>query len=89
VELGWKTLQDLLAAKGYDNIKGPKPAVKQAFQDGYITDGNGWIVMLDSRNETVHVYDDEIAKTIAEEIIHNFHPLFNDLEHRLLLEKDK
>ena len=87
IELAWKTLQDLLAAKGYDSVKGPKPVVKQAFQDGYITDGNAWIIMLDSRNETVHIYDEELAQKIAEEIINTFYPLLSALERRLLQEK--
>ena len=88
VELAWKTLQDLLFAKGYDNVKGPKPVVKQAFRDGYITEGNAWIIMLDSRNETAHIYDEELAHKIAQEIINTFHPLLNSLEKKLSLEKD-
>jgi hypothetical protein len=42
-ELAWKTLQDLLEAKGYLDIKGPTPVFQQAFQDGYITDGEAWM----------------------------------------------
>jgi len=87
IELAWKTLQDLLITRGYDSVKVPKPVVKQAFLDGYITDGNAWIVMLDSRNETVHIDDEELAQKIAEEIVNNFHPLLSALEQRLLLEK--
>lgn len=33
-ELSWKTLQDLLRDKGYNNIAGPKPVIMQSFQDG-------------------------------------------------------
>ncbi len=35
-ELGWKTLQDLLAHKGYVDVKGPNPVLAQALRDGYI-----------------------------------------------------
>ena len=39
-ELAWKTLQDLLEAKGYKNITGPNPVIEQAFQDGYLQDSS-------------------------------------------------
>src|SRR5664280_638046 len=38
-ELSWKTLQDLLKEKGYNDILGPKPVIEQSFQNGYIIKG--------------------------------------------------
>lgn len=35
-ELAWKCLQDLLAERGYANVRGPGPVIEQAFQDGII-----------------------------------------------------
>ncbi len=35
-ELAWKCLQDLLAERGYANVRGPRPVIEQAFQDGII-----------------------------------------------------
>ncbi|HET6990945.1 MAG TPA: nucleotidyltransferase substrate binding protein, partial [Bacteroidia bacterium] len=32
-ELAWKTLQDLLQDKGYQDIIGPNPVIEQAFHD--------------------------------------------------------
>ncbi len=86
-ELSWKTLQDLLKEKGYDKIIGPKPVFDQSFQDGYITDGKGWIRMHKSRNLTSHTYDEETAKEIIKEIRNEFFYLFNDLKHKLEDEK--
>lgn len=86
LELAWKTLQDLLNFKGYIDVKGPKPVVKQAFKDGLIADDVGWILMLDARNMTSHIYDEEIALEIAREIKMNFFPLLNNLS--ILLEKE-
>jgi nucleotidyltransferase substrate binding protein (TIGR01987 family) len=85
IELAWKTLQDLLEAKGY-NVKGPKPVVRQAFQDGYITDGNGWINMLNSRNLTAHGYDENVAIEISVKIKGVFHQLLDDLDKQLAQE---
>ena len=38
-ELAWKTLQDLLRERGYADIAGPKPAIRQAFLDGLVNNG--------------------------------------------------
>jgi nucleotidyltransferase substrate binding protein (TIGR01987 family) len=82
VELAWKVLQDLLGARGYE-VKGPKPVIKQAFQDGLISDGDVWINMLDSRNETSHSYDKETALDISNKIITEFYPLLDELDKTL------
>jgi nucleotidyltransferase substrate binding protein (TIGR01987 family) len=67
-ELSWKTLQDLLRDKGYNNISGPKPVIEQSFQDGYIENGKGWIRMHKSRNLASHTYDEDTAMEIIENI---------------------
>lgn len=88
IELAWKTLQDLLTYKGYET-KGPKPVVKQSFQDGIIKDGNGWIEMLESRNITSHTYNEKIALEISEDIINKYYALLADLEKQLEKEINK
>jgi len=86
-ELAWKTLQDLLKEKGYLNIAGPNPVLEQAFQDGYIHDGQEWKKMKKSREMTSNTYDSEIAKEIAGNIIDSYYHLFKELEVRLEQEK--
>ena len=54
-ELAWKCLQDLLQERGYDNVRGPRPVIEQAFQDGLITNGPMWLMMLKARNESTHL----------------------------------
>ncbi len=82
-ELGWKTLQDLLKEKGYENIVGPKPVIDQSFQDGYIKNGKGWISMHKSRNLTSHTYNEETAKEIVEGIRNLYFRLLKDIQIRL------
>lgn len=82
-ELSWKTLQDLLKDKGYMDIAGPKPVIEQSFQDGYITDGKGWIRMHISRNLTSHTYDDKTAQEIVLGIKNEYFNLFQQLKIRL------
>ena len=73
IELAWKTLQDLLAAKGYEDVKGPKPVIRQAFQDGYLLDGDAWLDMWESRLKSSHTYDEDTAIEIADKIKNSYY----------------
>lgn len=81
-ELAWKTLQDFLRDKGYDDIAGPKPVIDQAFQDGYI-DGLAWARMHKSRNLTSHTYNEETADEITTAIRAEYVGLLNTITDRL------
>ena len=82
-ELSWKVLQDLLKERGYIGAPGPRPVIQQSFQDGYIIDGKGWMVMLQDRNLTTHTYDEDTAKDVVNDIRTCFYPLFKSLKERL------
>ena len=86
-ELSWKTLQDLLKLKGYIDIVGPRPVIEQSFQDGYISDGNGWMRMHKGRNLTSHTYDEQTAAEIIENIRNEYYDLLRELIVRLEKEK--
>lgn len=86
-ELSWKTLQDLLRDKGYRQIAGPKPVIEQSFQDGYISNGKGWMRMHQSRNLASHTYDEETAAEIIKGIRSEYFLLLQDLMTRLNEEK--
>ncbi|MBI9069420.1 MAG: nucleotidyltransferase substrate binding protein [Salinivirgaceae bacterium] len=88
-ELCWKTLQDLLKEKGYQNILGPKPVIEQSFQDGYILDGKGWMRMHKSRNLTSHTYNEETASEIIDGIRNEYFFLLRDLKSKLEKEKSE
>jgi len=87
-ELAWKTLQDLLEAKGYLDIKGPLPVLQQAFQDGFITRGDDWMRLKKSRESTSHTYNKEIAEEIVQNITRVYYQLFKELIARLEQECD-
>ncbi|HOT15952.1 MAG TPA: nucleotidyltransferase substrate binding protein [Bacteroidales bacterium] len=82
-ELSWKTLQDLLKEKRYIDIVGPKPVIEQSFQDGYITDGHGWMKMHVSRNLSSHTYDQQTANEIISGIKNEYFILLKNLVLRL------
>ncbi|MGE4170241.1 MAG: nucleotidyltransferase substrate binding protein [Candidatus Margulisiibacteriota bacterium] len=82
-ELAWKTLQDLLESKGYSDIRGPRPVIEQAFSDGYLEDGEGWMAMLKHRNDTVHTYNQSRADDVYTHIRTAYCDLFRRLQARL------
>ena len=83
-ELAWKTLQDFLEEQsGYLNIKGPRPVIMQAFQDGYISDGEKWMEMLLDRNRTTHTYNEDVARDIIAAIKRDYYNLLDNLYQNL------
>lgn len=82
-ELAWKVLQDFLNYKGYEGVTGPNPVLQKAFEDGIITDHDGWRKMLKARNTTSHTYNEGEALSIVECIYNDYAPLFKKLDKRL------
>lgn len=78
-ELAWKTVREYLIEQGYADINSPKSVMKTAFSDGLLTNENGWLEILESRNITSHVYDEKTAETIFESIKDVYTPLFSEL----------
>ena len=83
-ELGWKCLQDVLTERGYDEIRGPKPVLQQAFQDGLIQDGLVWMEMLKARNEASHIYDEKVFLGIYTDARQRFLPPLRALQEKLM-----
>ncbi len=67
-ELAWKTLKDLLESRGNTEIYGSKDATRQAFQLGILRNGEVWMDMIKSRNQSSHTYEEEIAEKIFSKI---------------------
>ncbi len=88
IELAWKTLQDIIHAKGYPEINGPRPVLRKAFAEGYITDDEGWLTMWDDRLTTSHSYDEMAALQIVTNIKEKYFLLFAALHQRLETEPD-
>lgn len=82
-ELAWKTLQDYLRELGIDDAVGPKAVIRRAFGEGILQDGDGWGAMHQARNESSHIYDESIARSIAGEIRESFFGLLTELDDRL------
>jgi|GEM_PF-3547328 hypothetical protein len=52
--------EGFLTFKGFQSIVGYRDATRHAFQNELIDNGQVWMDMIQSRNETVHTYHNEV-----------------------------
>jgi nucleotidyltransferase substrate binding protein (TIGR01987 family) len=79
-ELAWNTLKDYLEYQGNNSIKGSRDATREAFKVELISDGEAWMDMIKSRNQSSHTYNEETAHDIVTAIINTYYPLFIELQ---------
>jgi nucleotidyltransferase substrate binding protein (TIGR01987 family) len=88
-ELAWKTIKDFLEGKGNNLIYGSKDATRAAFKLGLIENGDVWMDMVKSRNQTSHTYNEENAVEIVTDIINNYFKTFIQLHQKFMLLKEE
>lgn len=79
-ELAWQVMKDYFLYQGNPEITGSRDAIRTAFKHSLITDGEGWMEMIKSRNQTSHTYNEAVANSICEKILGSYHPLFAQFE---------
>jgi len=77
IELAWKVMKNYLENDGFD-VQNGKQAIRQAFQNEIISQGEVWLMALENRNLTSHVYDAETLARIVAFIDGEFYPLVRD-----------
>jgi len=77
-ELAWNVLRDYLVWQGAETISGSRDAIRESFKRELISDGHGWLAMLQDRNRTVHTYNEETANQILDHLQHRYAPLFSE-----------
>ncbi|MDD6552900.1 MAG: nucleotidyltransferase substrate binding protein [Prevotellaceae bacterium] len=78
-ELAWKVLKNYIEYQGGERLVGSRDTIRQAFSMGLILNPDPWFDMLESRNETVEVYDEGIEDELINKIILNYFPILKDL----------
>lgn len=82
-ELAWKVMKDYFVYQGLDQITGSRDAIRAAFNNGIIDDGEAWMNTIISRNKTSHTYNEDTAKEISKEIIHSYLQLFKKFQTKM------
>ncbi|MBU1193726.1 MAG: nucleotidyltransferase substrate binding protein [Proteobacteria bacterium] len=79
-ELAWKVMKDYFLYQGNTRIMGSRDATRQAFQNQIISDGEGWMEMIRTRNRAVHAYDKAMVTEIIQKTVEVYYPLLIDFE---------
>jgi nucleotidyltransferase substrate binding protein (TIGR01987 family) len=69
-------LKDYFAYQGNPAITGSRDAVREAFSKNLVTNGDVWMSMIKSRNQTSHTYNQGIADEITDLILNRYHAEF-------------
>jgi nucleotidyltransferase substrate binding protein (TIGR01987 family) len=82
-EMAWKLMMSYEKDNGITELLGSKDVVRQAFAMSIIENGEAWLEMIDDRNKTSHLYDEEMAADVIDEIVHTYYPLFIELQRKM------
>ena len=82
-ELAWNMLKDFLEAQGIAGLIGSRDAIRTAFKNGLLEEGETWMEMIKARNLSSHTYQLELANRLASEILQRFYPAFVALEQKM------
>ncbi len=83
-ELAWKVMKDYLSYQGITPITGARGAIREAFQNDLIEEGQVWMEMLESRNLTSHTYNEETAEEILDLILKSYFSLLVSFKYKIL-----
>jgi len=78
-ELAWNTLKDFFVDQGNTKITGSKDATREGFKAGLLENGEAWMDMITSHNQSSHTYNKQIADSIVEKITSTYFDLFEKL----------
>ncbi len=82
-ELAWNVLKDFFEYQGNTDITGSRDATREAFNKGLISDGEGWMEMIKSRNKSSHTYNEEIARDILINVVNWYYRLFLEFKDKM------
>jgi nucleotidyltransferase substrate binding protein (TIGR01987 family) len=78
-ELAWNMLKDYLEEQGFTDFHGSKNTIRIAFREGLLENGETWMNMVRSRNESSHTYNVDTANEIVDAILNSYSIEFRKL----------
>ena len=82
-EMAWKLMMSYEKENGITQILGSKDVVRHAFSMSLIANGEAWMDMIDARNKTSHLYDEEMANDVIDDILYTYYPLLYELQEKM------
>jgi nucleotidyltransferase substrate binding protein (TIGR01987 family) len=82
-ELAWKVWKDYFEYQGNPSITGSRDAAREAFQKNLISDGEVWMEMIQSRNQTSHTYNKKVANEIVDKVTRDYFVAFAEFKTKM------
>jgi nucleotidyltransferase substrate binding protein (TIGR01987 family) len=82
-ELAWNVMKDFLEESGQSGIYGSRDATRAALAAGLIENGDLWMRMIASRNQTTHTYNEETVEDICAAIVNEYAGAFANLQRSM------
>lgn len=82
-ELAWNVMKDFLEESGQSGIYGSRDATRAALAAGLIENGDLWMRMIASRNQTKHTYNEETVEDICAAIVNEYAGAFANLRRSM------
>ncbi|MDR2449914.1 MAG: nucleotidyltransferase substrate binding protein [Prevotellaceae bacterium] len=83
-EPAWNVMSDYFVyEQAHVTVRGSRDAIRAVFQRGLIDDGHNWMDMINSRINSVHTYNEEVAQDIVSKITHTCLRLFELFEKKM------
>ena len=82
-ELAWKVMKDYFVYQGDSSITGSRDATRAAFAAELITDGEAWMDMIKSRNQSSHTYNLDIAHAVVKDVVERYAVLFSEFAQHM------
>ena len=82
-ELAWNTLKDFLESRGAFDLFGSRDVTRAAFSAGLIENGEVWMTMITSRNQTSHTYNEDTVEGITTAVINDYLAAFEALREKM------
>lgn len=82
-ELAWNVMKDYFEYQGNISLTGSRDATRESFKMGIISNGEEWMEMIKSRNQSSDTYNLSIAEELREKILNRYFTLFVDFKVKM------
>ena len=84
-ELSWKVLREVLLIHGVSKAGtgSPREIIKAGYEFHFINDEKTWLDMLKRRNQTIHIYNEDLANELINLIFDKYIAAFTDLREEI------
>ena len=76
-------MKDYFFFQGQSDITGSRDATREAYQKGLLENGEAWMGMIKSRNQTSHTYNQDIADEIVQSITQLYAACFKQFSEKM------